>query len=58
MFGEHIGTKERAERCYHIDWNNKLCYYSNDNHYKREGYKIVEPIFDFDEYGTVVIKEE
>lgn len=42
---------EKGKRCFNIDWKEKRCYYSNIEYYIREGYEILEPIFEIDKYG-------
>ena len=49
--------RKKDERCYNIDWNDKICYYGSESYYRREGYTVVEPKFEFNEYGVVEIKE-
>lgn len=50
--------REKDTRCYFINWDTKNCLYSPIKFWESNGFKVVEPVFDFDEYGTVVIKEE
>ena len=50
----------KGKICYHIDWKDRRCYYSNIDYYQgtniyKKVYDIVEPVFEFDEYGNVTI---
>lgn len=49
---------ERAkdDRCYNIDWAEKRCWYGPTKYYAAYDYMIIEPIFEFDEYGNVKIR--
>ena len=53
--------REKGNRCYYINWKEKRCYYSSLDYYQGKyrfddiEYEIVEPIFEFDKYGTVEI---
>ena len=43
--------REKGDRCYHIDWQEKRCYYSSRKFYENKGYKIVAPVFNVDKWG-------
>jgi len=59
MCGALIGMSEKkGDRCYHIDWKNKRCYYSSRRYYESNGYEIATPTFQLDEYGTYHIRKE
>ena len=46
MCGALIGMSEKkGDRCYHIDWKNKRCYYSSRRYYESNGYEIATPTF-------------
>ena len=47
--------REKGDRCYHIDWETKRCYYSSRKYYENEGYEIIVPIFNVDEWGNYKI---
>lgn len=49
--------REKNDRCFHIDWVDKKCYYSSKGYYEYEGYEIITPIFYVDKYGRYKIKE-
>lgn len=44
--------REKGDRCYNIDWKEKRCYYSSRRYYENNGYEIVSPTFQLNEYGT------
>ena len=46
-----------GERVYQIDWFEKRCYYCDIKFYKAEGYTVVEPIFELDQYGNWQLKD-
>lgn len=43
--------REKGDRCYNIDWKEKRCYYSSRRYYENNGYEIVSPTFQLNEYG-------
>ena len=43
--------RQKGNRCYQIEWNEKRCYYSTIKYYQDNGYEIVIPQFVCDEYG-------
>lgn len=47
--------RECGTRCYHIDWQEKRCYYSSRQFYEDNGYDIVIPVFDVDKWGIYKI---
>jgi len=47
--------REKGDRCYQIDWQEKRCYYSSRRYYENEGYEIVTPTFLLDKYGKYKI---
>lgn len=53
IFRTYWNEKEKGKRIYHIDWQEKRCYYSSGAYYQDESrFKIVIPNFVFNEYGT------
>lgn len=49
--------REKGNRCFHIDWQEKRCYYSSREYYEDKGYEIVTPHFYEDKYGKYKIKK-
>lgn len=49
--------REKDDRCFNIDWENKRCYYASKRYYENEGYKIITPIFYINKYGNYKITE-
>lgn len=49
--------REIGERCFHIDWNEKRCYYSSRRYYDSNDYKIVEPYFILDQWGCYILRD-
>ena len=49
--------REKDDRCFHIDWEDKICYYSSKRYYENEGYEIITPTFYLDKYGNYKITE-
>lgn len=47
--------RRKGDRCYHINWVKKSCYYASRSFYEQEGYEILKPIFVLDEYGRYQI---
>lgn len=47
--------REKGDRCYEINWQEKRCYYSSRKYYENEGYKIIAPIFNVDKFGRYKI---
>lgn len=52
--------REKGDRCYNIDWQEKRCYYSSQRYYEENGYEIVTPNFHLNEYGeyNIINKKE
>lgn len=50
--------REKGDRCYQIDWQQKRCYYSSKQYYIDNGYKIVIPTFALDPYGDYKVESE
>ena len=50
--------RKKGDRCYHIDWKEKRCYYSSQRYYRDNNYKIVMPTFALDPYGNYKIDSE
>ena len=50
--------RKKDDRSYDIDWTEKMCCYGSERYYRHEGYTVIEPKFEFNEYGIVEIKEE
>ena len=55
IFRTYWGNREKGNRCYQIDWDEKRCYYSSRKFYEENGYKIVVPYFSFDRFGEIYI---
>ena len=49
--------REKDDRCFQIDLENKRCYYSSKRYYENEGYEIITPTFYVDKYGNYKITE-
>lgn len=47
--------REKGDRCYQIDWQEKRCYYSSRRYYEDNGFEIVMPTFLLDKYGEYKI---
>lgn len=59
VFRTYWDEREKGDRCYNIDWKEKRCYYSSERYYENNGYEIVSPTFQLDEYGNYkVIRNE
>ena len=43
--------REKGDRCYHIDWKEKGCYYDTREYYEDNGYEIIKPDFVCNQYG-------
>ena len=43
--------REKGDRCYHLDWKEKRCYYSSRSYYEINGYEIIVPTFQLDRCG-------
>ena len=56
VFRTYWDESAKGNRCYHIDYSEKRCYYSSKEYYIDNGYAIVVPKFYFNKYGTVCIK--
>ncbi len=44
--------REKGDRCYNIDWQEKRCYYSSRRYYEENGYEVITPTFHLDKYGN------
>ena len=51
VFRTYWNEREKGDRCFVIDWQEKKCFYSSRLYYENNGYEIVNPIFQLDEYG-------
>lgn len=49
FFGLGRWTRGNTEPC--LDWQKKKCFYSSQLYYENNGYEIVSPIFQLNEYG-------
>ena len=49
----YYDDRDKGKFCCNIDWKDKRCYYGTLNFYQREGYEIVVPKFEIDEFGKV-----
>lgn len=52
VFRTYWDEREKGERCYSIDFKEKKCLYSFRLYYENNGYEIVSPIFQLDNYGN------
>lgn len=43
--------REKGDRCYEINWQEKRCYYSSRRYYEEKGYEITIPDFVLDKFG-------
>ena len=50
--------REKENRCFSIDWQDKSCYYSSKRFYLNEGYEIITPIFKVNEFGKYKIVDK
>ena len=57
VFRTYWDEYEKGDRCYFIDWKEKRCYYAPELFYENNGYKIVRPTFQLNEWGDYIIKE-
>lgn len=55
VFRTYWDEREKGDRCYRIDWQEKRCYYSSQRYWKDNGYDIVTPAFHLNEYGKYKI---
>ena len=51
VFRVYWDEREKGNRCFNIDWGNKRCYYSSKGYYFNEGYEIITPTFECNQYG-------
>lgn len=51
VFRTYWDEREKGDRCYQIDWQEKRCYYSPRRYYEINGFTVVTPTFVLDEYG-------
>ena len=51
VFRTYWDEREKGDRCYQIDWQEKRCYYSSRRYYEINGFSVVTPTFVLDEYG-------
>lgn len=52
VFRTYWDDREKGDRCYHINWKEKRCYYSRRNYWEDDGYDIIIPKFYVNEYGV------
>lgn len=52
VFRTYWDEREKVDRCYSIDWKEKKCLYSPRLYFENNGYEIVTPIFQLDDYGN------
>lgn len=43
--------RAKGDRCYHIDWKEKRCYYAPQKYYIDNNYEIIKPDFICNQYG-------
>lgn len=51
VFRTYWDEREKGDRCYWINWQEKRCYYSPRRYYEINGFTVVTPTFVLDEYG-------
>ena len=37
--------REKGNRCFHINWKEKRCYYASKKFYEDEGFEVITPLF-------------
>ena len=52
VFRLYWNEREKGDRCYHIDWQEKRCYYAAQKFYVDNGYEIIKPNFVCNQYGN------
>lgn len=55
VFRTYWDEREKGDRCYSIDWQQKRCYYCSRKHWESEGYEIIIPNLYADKYGNYKI---
>lgn len=55
VFRTYWDEREKGDRCYSIDWQQKRCYYSSRKYWESEGYEIIIPNLYVDKYGNYKI---
>ena len=55
VFRTYWDEREKGDRCYSIDWQQKRCYYSSRKYWESEGYEIIIPNLYADKYGNYKI---
>lgn len=58
VFRSFWDEREKGIRCYHIDFEEKRCLYSDINYYLELGYSVVVPVFTIDKWGCYHIDKE
>lgn len=56
VFRTYWDEREKNDRCYCIDFQEKRCFYAPRRYYEEKGYAIVTPTFLLDECGQYKIK--
>lgn len=51
VFRTYWDDREKDNRCYFIDWQEKRCYYSSQRYYEENYFDIVIPDFYLDKFG-------
>ena len=52
VFRTYWDEREKGDRCYSIDWQQKRCYYSSRKYWESEGCEIIIPNLYADKYGN------
>lgn len=55
VFRTYWDEREKGNRCFNVDFNDKRCYYSDINYYRELGYSVVVPKFIIDKFGCYQI---
>lgn len=56
VFRSYWDDREKGNRCYFIDFYHKKLFYFRYSTYDSGSYEIACPVFDFNEFGNVVIR--
>ena len=51
VFRLYWDEREKGIRCFNINWKYNCCYYSSKDYYLSEGYEIITPTFELNQYG-------
>lgn len=57
IFRTYWNEREKGDRCYSINWEEKRCYYASKLYFEMNDYEIVIPNFQLDEYDKIKLKK-